>query len=323
MKDTDYAYAVARIRANEGKLLTTAQVEALAALPSFEQAVAELHGCGWVETEQETDIAQIVFAQNLRLWQLLNESVPDREELKILTALNDFFNVKAALKCLLTDSDPAPLFEQPSSLDLQLLAQSVQKRAFDQLPAAFAAAAKQAYETALRTENGQSADVILDSAALRYLMAAARETKCALLRDILAFQCDSTNMKIALRCARTGKDLSFTESAVGDCAKLEKNLLCFSAVQGEGALLEYLLAGPYAEGASLLKDSAGAFEKWVDDRVMELARTAKYTFFGFEPICAYYFAKTAEIKTVRMILSAKQSGVSSAIIQERVRALYV
>ena len=42
--------------------------------------------------------------------------------------------------------------------------------------------------------------------------------------------------------------------------------------------------------------------------------------FGFEPIAAYYFSKTTEIKAVRIVLCAKQSGVSTDIIESSIKA---
>ena len=159
--------------------------------------------------------------------------------------------------------------------------------------------------------------------ALQCLYRQAEETDCDLLSQMLLFICDSTNIKIAVRCARTKKDLSFTRLAVGPCDKLDRDALCLAAVQGEAALLEYLHATPYRDGAAALKKSTTAFEKWCDDSLVALCREAKYTFFGFEPIAAYYFAKTTEIKAVRIVLCAKQSGVATDIIRERVRALYV
>ena len=73
----------------------------------------------------------------------------------------------------------------------------------------------------------------------------------------------------------------------------------------------------------MLEKSSAAFEKGVDDRVIELMKKAKYVFFGFEPVAAYYYAKTAELKTVRAVLFAKQAGIGEEAIRERVRELYV
>ena len=88
-------------------------------------------------------------------------------------------------------------------------------------------------------------------------------------------------------------------------------------------MLAHLSGTPYAAGAALLQKSTTAFEKWCDDSVTDMVKRAKYVFFGFEPILAYYYAKVAEIKSVRIILSGKQSGVPIETIKERVRALYV
>ena len=55
----------------------------------------------------------------------------------------------------------------------------------------------------------------------------------------------------------------------------------------------------------------------------ENAKKAKYMFLGFEPVMAFYYAKQAELKTVRILLGAKQNGLSDNALRERVRALYV
>lgn len=322
MKETDYAYAVARIRANESRLLTGAMLEEIVAAPTYDAALKLLSSFGWAQ-DGETDVSALLRAQNEQLWTLLRESVPDENELPVLTALNDFYNLKAALKCMLTDVDPAPFYVQPTTLDLSAVTDAMQKHAFEKLPQPLADCARDAYETACRTESGQSADVIIDAAALQCLYRQAEETDCDLLSKMLRFICDSTNIKIAVRCARTGKDLSFTRFAVGPCDRLDRDALCLAAVQGEAALLRYLHATPYRDGAAALEKSTTAFEKWCDDSLVALCREAKYTFFGFEPIAAYYFAKTTEIKAVRIVLCAKQSGVATEIIRERVRALYV
>lgn len=322
MKDTDYAYAVARIRANECRLLPGAVLDEMAGAPSYDAAVRRLGEYGWTDGS-ETDLSLLLRREGEKLWLLMKETVKDRSELQVLTALNDFYNVKAALKSMLTDADPSPYYVQPTLLDLDALTDAVSRHAFEKLDLPLAQAAKQAYEAATRTESGQSADVIIDAAALHCLSLQADETNCRMLADILRFLCDSTNIKIAVRCARTGKDRSFVESAVGPCHSIDRDALCAAAMQGEEAVLALLETGVYRAGAEALKKSTTAFEKWCDDSVIELCRSAKYEFFGFAPIAAYYYAKSTEIKTVRIILSAKQAGVANDIIRERVRKLYV
>ena len=48
-QDTDYAYAVARVRSNELKLLTEADTEQLIEAPSYDEAMQKLADSGWGE----------------------------------------------------------------------------------------------------------------------------------------------------------------------------------------------------------------------------------------------------------------------------------
>ena len=47
------------------------------------------------------------------------------------------------------------------------------------------------------------------------------------------------------------------------------------------------------------------------------------TFEGVGPVVAYYFARKSEIKTVRMILTARANGLAEKDIRERIRKAYV
>ena len=53
-------------------------------------------------------------------------------------------------------------------------------------------------------------------------------------------------------------------------------------------------------------------------------KTAKqYMEIGGKPLVAYALARENEIKTVRIILSGKRTGMPEASIRERVREMYV
>ena len=57
--------------------------------------------------------------------------------------------------------------------------------------------------------------------------------------------------------------------------------------------------------------------------MIELAQTSRMTAFGTEPLAAYYLAKEAEIKNLRIISVCKESGTDRETITERMRKLYV
>ena len=56
---------------------------------------------------------------------------------------------------------------------------------------------------------------------------------------------------------------------------------------------------------------------------MDLLRSQKYETFTIGPIVAYVLARENEIKTVGIILSGKENGLSEESIGERIREMYV
>ncbi|MGN0468338.1 MAG: V-type ATPase subunit [Acutalibacteraceae bacterium] len=326
VKDTDYAFAVARIRANERNLLNQSDIQTVISCETYKKAIDFLASKGWVSDSKESadsSVSSLIDEQSRSLWSLLSESVPDKKMLEVFTVQNDFYNIKAALKCSFENKEVKNYFAYPTSLDTDLIEKAVSGHNFDLLGESFSKAAKEAYNAACTTQSGQSADIILDSAALKVMSERAKKNDCEMVREIISFMCLCANLKIAVRCARTGKSASFAKEALFFEDEKDTNRLAELCENGEKDVLKFFENSEVSEGAVLIEKDTAAFEKWCDDKIIEKAKKAKFVFFGFEPICAYYYAKQSEIKTVRIILGAKESGLSEEVIRRRVRELYV
>ena len=123
MKETDYAYAVARIRASEPSFLTTADIEQLISSENYQSSLRILEEKGWINAENNDDINTVLKRQMNDTWQLLSEISPDISELEFLILKNDFHNIKAALKAFVSantlgcDINVTDSFIAPSSVD--------------------------------------------------------------------------------------------------------------------------------------------------------------------------------------------------------------
>lgn len=321
MNDLDYTYANARVRANEAYMITNADIPALVSASSYDEAINFLEKKNWIKSNSH-EVKDIISAQSEYVWNLLDECVPDSKVLEVLTASNDFFNLKTVIKCLFSELDPFAFYVYPTSLDLNLLTQKVKAHEFDFLGGTMGEALAAAYEVVAKTQNGQNAEAIIDKATLDYINEVSDLANCNLTKQIADLICAIANMKTAIRCARTNKSIDFIKMSIGKCDSLNINTLTQAASANAKEVFEYLSDTKYANAASLLEQSTTAFEKWCDDEIISLAKTSKYQSFGFAPICAFFYAKQMEIKTVRMILMAKKSGISENEIKERVRTLY-
>lgn len=319
MRDTDYAFCVARIRAKETGLLTADFINKLVEAEGYDGAVRYLADIGWIDSEDKDFIRK----QSNDLWLLLNECVPDKAVLNYLCILNDYFNIKTAIKCIISGNDPDFYYSEPTTLDLEKLYNSINSRSFEVFKnEKMLETAKKAFEVACITNNGQSAEMIIDVAALEFLLDTSNKSRYNTFAKICSFIVDTSNIRTAIRCAVLGKDSDFIKSATSECVKISKDKLISEAVAGCDRLREYLSNTEYADGAELYFSNPALFDKWCDEKTLEIATQSGFTAFGFDPVCSYFYRKNNEIKTVKMILSAKKSGIPVDLLRERVKTAY-
>ena len=323
MREVEYAYAVARVRANELNLLSAADVEQLILAEDYKTAMRRLSDAGWGEVDADTDYAEYLENYFAKTWNLLVEVMDDIHELDLLLIRNDMQNLKAALKGIVSQHDAKDLYVKSTVYDTDEIVAAVQNKNFKELPDFMQAPAQEAYEVLTSTCNGQLADAIVDKATLERILYLGKKSDSPVLAELAERMCATANIKLALRCAKTKKSKDFIERSICNCSTISKDKLSETALEGVDAVLKYLEDTSYAQGAAMFKESTSAFEKWCDDLLMECVGQAKYTAFGIDPIVAYYVARDAEIKTVRIILSAKINNLPADVIRERVRTLYV
>lgn len=320
MKDTNYAFCVARIRAIENKLLTRQDISALIHQQSYEAALNWLVHKGYALAEDDADA--IIKKQGAELNQLLEESVPDKKELEALYILNDYFNLKALVKCAVENQDPESYLIYPSTVVASDFTKKADSEGFSFLKEKYRAVAQEAYNIAVKSGNGKFSDAIIDRSAIDTLGEYANGKNSGLLGEICAFLGDTANIKIALRCSAVARDKDFIDASIGRCNRIDRDKLIKCCVSGPDTLKDYLETSVYKRGLMVYLESPSAFEKWCDDEIIRITRSAVYTSFGFAPVVSYFYRKNLEIKTLRMILLALKSDIDKNIIEERVRALY-
>jgi len=323
MQNTEYAFSVASIRVKESSLFGSAEMEQLMAISSYEAALSYLAEHGWVIPAGRPETNQILRLELLRTWDLLCEIAPDITILYPLILRKDYHNLKAGIKSSLSGFPVDKYFLYPSTVSHELLIDAVTRRAFDILPQPFASVGEEAYDVLVRTGDGQLADLLIDRVALTDILARSKATQNKLIIDLAELFCAAANIKTAIRAARTERNVEFLERALSECENLDKRELVSAASQGLAPLMSYLSTTIYAAGAALVPEFPSDFEKWCDDEGIALLDRTRYEFFGPEPLIAYYFAKEAELKNVRILLAAKENNLPVNEIRKRMRRLYV
>ena len=310
----DYTYSIARIRSKEVELLGEQDIEQLINAHDYADALRVLRDKGYSNEGSVVDDAM------RDLWVFLEE-IADEYVLKVLRIPVDYHNIKASVKSVFSDIDGTDLLEDYGTVDKTAIYNAVKNGAYGELPQNIADTAENAMSLILKTQDSQLCDIEIDKAELNELWDTAEQSGDDFIKRYVSYKIRFANLKTALRCAVMGKSESFTENALCDKSEHDIHQLARVAENGKDALIGYLELNGEDEAAAVMKNSVVAFEKWCDDKIMSLMREVRYDCFGEAAIIAYAYAKTAEIKAVRLILSAKRNKLEN--IRERVRELYV
>jgi V/A-type H+-transporting ATPase subunit C len=322
MIDKQYTYAVARIRSKELSLLSKSDVEQLMNCKSEKECLRLLADKGWGKSGDES-AEQLLAIESEKTWDIIRELVEDMSEFNTFLYGNDFHNLKAAIKQVYTNSQLNNIYIPNGTIKPEYIYQCVKEHDFLALPEHMRECAEEAYQVQLHTGDSQLCDVIIDKTSLETIYEKGKASGNELLAEYAEILVASSNIKIAIRSYRTGKDKKFLERALAKCETIDIQSLITATLNGEEAIYEYLSVTVYADAIQALKESSSAFERWCDNLIMKHIRPQKYNSFTLSPLAAYILARENEIKTVRILLSGKRNDISEESIRERLREMYV
>lgn len=321
LRDTDYAYAVARIRCNELKLLTRADLELLLSSSDVEECIKRLTDKGYGGKGMSySGERELLKAESEVAWELINEIAPDISVFDSLKTANDYHNLKAITESYILGVDYKNVVVYPVTVEPEIILEAIKTKNYGLLPEHMRECAARAYTVFIEGRNAQLGEAIIDKACMEASVEAAKG--CGELLEALAqHRIFTTDIKIAMRCAATKKPLSFLEASLVPCDGLDLKELSDAALESPEAVTAYVERLSESAAASL-RQSMSAFEKWSDERLRDLIAPAKYKSLGPDALAAYLCAKELEIRSVRIILSAKRNGIDNDRVRVRLRELY-
>lgn len=320
MNNLDYAYSVAYIRAIENKLLTGADIENLITAKTPEDAVQLLMDKGYCREKIAPGNFEAILAEQLReCWDEVISVAPKGASLDILLYKNDFHNLKAVIKGVMTGiKDLKPYIAVPNTVDYSAMVSAAANAEFSSLPDMLKETAEQAYDVLSRTGDSQLSDTIIDKASMDYTMSRAIESKNSFLIGYVSLLNTISDIKIAVRSSRTAKDAEYMESALSEKSNIQRSGLIKAALAGFDSVVEFLFQSGFSEYASALKESMTDFENACEKSIAAYMKKSGYIAFGIEPLISYIYAKQSEIRTIRIIMSAKLHNLSEELIRKRI-----
>ncbi|MBO4863955.1 MAG: V-type ATPase subunit [Eubacterium sp.] len=322
MKDADYIYAVACIRAKEKTLLTDADIQTMIGMKSEKEVLAFLNERGWGDGSQDASMEEVLAAaEEAEMKQLYTLGV-DKEIINALFIEELYHNLKAAIKEVCTGITDTEAFYDHEKYGKEQMLSIIRNKEYEKLPENMRKLAKNALDFMLTTRDGQRLDIMIDRACLDATEDIAVKTKDKFLKDYAERKVVIADIKIAVRAADTKRSLKVIEEALAPNRSFDVKALARAAASGRDSVYDFLDKVGYKGAVEALKESFSSFEKWCDDSIMSSLMSQKSNIESSGPIVAYFLAKQNEIRTARIIMTAKANGFSDETISERVRKMY-
>lgn len=330
--DEDYAYATARIRAMENKLITPQQYERMLDASSAEDIVKMLveqgYGMGDVDISQPAVYVseRLLSDEMKKAYALLNEILPLPEAITLFMRRNDYLNAKLILKGSFLGSGNPGVYAHSGTVDPSRLRSMIVDRSLADLPEVFRKAILESIDYYGRSGDPQMIDFILDRAMYENMESDARMIKVPYISELVALLHDTANIRIFIRAKLLNKTRAFMERALLEGSGINKKFyldLSDKPLDQFFEAIQFTALSDLTPGLSeAFKNNEGisGLEKILDEYLMGFIKKSRYIAMGVEPVIAWLFYKEAEIRNVRLILTGKINGISHKIIRERLRA---
>ncbi len=322
MRDADYIYAVACIRAKEKTLLNDADIQSMVGMKSEKEVLSYLTEKGWGDGSVGSDMETVLATEEEAQMRLLRTLGVNSEIIDVLFIQELYHNLKAAIKEVCTGLDDGMAFYDHDKYGKDQMLSIIRDKDFEKLPEYMRKIAEEALDFMLTTRDGQRLDMMIDRACLDATIESAKLTKDRFLIEYAETKVLMADIKIAVRAADTRRPLNVIEEALAPVGKLDTKKLAVAAATNRDSVYEFLERVGYHDAVEALKDSFSSFEKWCDDYVMGTLMNQKTNIQSSGPIVAFFLAKQNEIRTARIIMTAKANGFGEDVISERVRKMY-
>lgn len=329
IKDTDYLYASARIKALEKNLLSRERLERMAEARSMEEALKVLTELGWPEISMPTmaTIENVLAQRRREAFALVRTLAPDKRLPDVFLVKYDYHNIKTILKSEVTGEDPESLLIEAGRIPTRQLLLMLREGMTSGMTKIMERSIEEARDVLARTQDPQLLDFLLDQAMFADMLDMAKAFGSSYLMTYVELLIDSVNLRTVVRLRKMGKGFDALRHALipGGQVALTRMLQEITPDMVESVFAQSPLAAAAHAGAAAIKGEGAlaSMDHLADDALLKHLKGAKYVAFGAEPLIGYLAAQEMEVTAVRTVMAGRLADMDSELIIERLREAYV
>ena len=335
--DWRYTFQSAQVRVLELQMLTRATFHDMANAENFQVAADLLSATEYNMPhagKSFTEIENVLSQRRSAIRLLFEELIIDKPLVHLFRTRDDFANLRLAVRRTLTEKPLGTDYSPDGNVPPELYEEVFEQENYEFFPDYMADAVEQAVLAYYRNRQIPDIDHAIDAAQFQYNLKQAHKLKSIFLLGLFKIQIDLTNIRTMLRLKFTDSE-SRTKTAgaeallVRDKVFLKGGFLSLERLErglelGYEALVPLFFVTPYYRlveaGAAYLSSDKSflKLEQQCEEHLTGFLKSTVQVTTGPQPIIAYLLLKENEIRTVRLILTAKRNNLDTKLIMDRI-----
>jgi len=322
--DWRYTFETAQVRVLEMQMLTRTTLMDMANAESFEAAAGLLSATEYAlptAGRSFAEVENILLSRRQAARELFSDLMLDEPIVELLRTRDDFANLRLAVRRTLTDKPMGTDYSPDGNFPPEQFEEVFEQENYNLFPDYMSEATERAVLAYYKNKDIRQVDYAIDCVQAEYNLKRARRLESIFLLGLFRIQIDLTNIRTMLR-------LKYTELESRNVF-LRGGFIELDRLQ-HGLDLGYEAAGslffvtPYYEivqtGGNYLSSNKSflAVEQRCDAHLRGFLKSTIEVTAGPQPIIAYLIMKENEIRTVRLILTAKKNHLDTKLILDRV-----
>lgn len=324
-EDWRYTFATAKVRALATQMLSDGDIADMVNAADFESALSVLDSTEYALTEggkSMADMEELLLRRRSEVRKLFADLMVDESLAGALRVREDFANMRLAVRRTVTDRPIGTDYSDGGSIAPENFEEIFEQENYALLPEPMQEAVEEAVLAYYENKDIRQIDYAIDRVQTAYRLRLAEELGSAFLLELFRMQIDLTNIGTMLR-------LKFRESEERDVflegGYVQIALLKHCLDVGYEMVGAMFAVTPYSklveEGVAYLQanGSFSKLEQGCDEHLGGYLKSTNIITAGPQPVIAYLLMKENEIRTVRLILTAKKNQLDTSLISARVR----
>ncbi|MHC4617781.1 MAG: V-type ATPase subunit [Planctomycetota bacterium] len=322
--DWRYAFQTAQVRALEIQMLPHATLVDMANATNFQQAADLLSATEYNlphAGERFAEVEQLLKERRMAVRDLFAALCIDEPIVELFRTRDDFANLRLALRRTLTEKPVGTDYSNQGNVPPEQFEQVFERQDYSLFPDHMQQAADRAVLAYYQDKDIRRIDYAIDAVQAERNLTQAHRLESVFLIGLFRIQSDLTNIRTMLR-------LKFTEAEQRNIFLPGGYIELEHLERGRDLAYEQLpvlfFATPYHRlvetGARYLASNKSflKLEQQCQEHLAGFLKTTIQITAGPQPVIAYLLSKENEIRTVRLILTAKKNNLDTKLILDRI-----